>query len=77
MYCTPVIDSKARKQHKCTNCAEQILIGETYAKWTSFENGCFTNKMHNECLKGLLDNSECGYFEYSPYSGDRQLSTNT
>ena len=71
MYCTPVIYSKARKQHQCTSCAEHILIGETYARWASFEDRCFTNKMHEECIKGWWDNSEGGYFEYSPYSGER------
>lgn len=71
MFCTPSIIRKARKEHKCSNCAEPILIGESYARWASFDDICTTSKMHQECLAMLDEDSDGGYFEYSPYSGER------
>lgn len=72
MYCTPSETRKARKQHKCTNCAEMIDTGDEYVRWMSVESGdkAYANKMHPECLKSLQDDL-CGEFEYSPFSGER------
>jgi len=59
----------ARKQHKCMNCGEKILIGEAYNKWTTFNCGDVgINKMHIECYEALSGDGE---FEYSLYDGER------
>lgn len=74
MYCTPTETRKARKQHRCTYCAEQIEVGEKYYRWMSVNEGkAFTNKMHPECLDFSEEDSYGGYFEYIPYEGDRPL----
>lgn len=71
MHCTPSLTIKAKKKHVCDNCGEQILAGEIYNRWASFDDSVSTNKMHPECLKSLQDNSEGGFFEYIPYDGER------
>lgn len=72
MYCTPAETRKAKKQHQCTNCAEPIEIGTTYARWMSVDDGKgFSNKMHMECLHSLIDENGAGFWEYSPYGGER------
>lgn len=77
MYYTPTEMRKAKKQHQCTNCAEEIAVGETYARWMSVDDGkAFTNKMHMECLSSLLGDSDDGFFEYSPYGGERPILDN-
>lgn len=71
IYCTPTQMLTARKDHRCANCGQSIQAGATYARWVSFDNSAFTNKMHPECLRSLQDDSEYGEFEYTPYSGER------
>ena len=68
MYCTPAKTLTARVRHQCTYCGESIEPGETYARWASYEDTCFTNKMHPECADDL---AEWGDGEYSPGQGDR------
>lgn len=70
---TQARDVIARVPHHCTNCGEPIGVGETYKRWTSFDDSAFTNKMHAECLTSLQSDSECGDFEYMPYSGERPV----
>ena len=68
MYCTPNEIRKARKQHQCTNCCEMIEPGESYIRWTSFDDAAFRNKMHLECHSDL---AIYGPFEYTQFSGER------
>ena len=70
MYCTPPETRTAKKMHQCMNCGEMIEVGEQYMRWVSFDDTATTNKMHQECLEALQDDSS-GFFEYSPYSGER------
>jgi len=70
-YCTPTTYQTARKEHICTNCCGKILKGETYARWASFDDTGFTNKMHMECLDSFLEDNEGRSFEYTPYCGER------
>jgi hypothetical protein len=74
MYCTPTETRVARKHHLCTNCGEVIAIGVKYNRWMSVDDGkAQPNKMHPECLQSLQDEfgSGGGYWEYTPYSGER------
>lgn len=74
MYCTPSEIRKAKKKHQCTNCGQEILIGEKYAHWMSVDDGdAFANKMHQECLKSLIDDNGAGFWEYSPFGGERPI----
>lgn len=73
-FCTPIKDVVARKPHQCTSCGEAIVIGEKYAKWTSFEDSAFSNKMHAECYKAHDEDRVFwggGQWEYTPYSYPR------
>ncbi len=69
MYCTPEELRKARVQHRCTNCGEAIEVGTDYVRWASYDEACFTNKMHPECRDSLQEDGQP--FEYTPYSGER------
>ena len=75
MYATPPKTHTARKQHRCTNCAEHIEPGTPYERWMSVDGGkAFTNKMHPECLAmHQADADKYGEreWEYSPYSHER------
>lgn len=70
-YCTHQQILVARKDHRCTNCGQAILAGDTYIRWASFDDSVFTNKMHQECLLSLLEDADGYEFEYMPYSGER------
>jgi hypothetical protein len=55
MYSTRVCHVKAaRKQHKCSWCAEKIEAGEPYAyyRWYGGDEPA-TVKMHPECNEGM------------------------
>ena len=72
MYCTPPETRKARKQYRCMNCAEAIEIGTEYKRWMSVDDGkALTNVMHPECLDALNEKFGSGYWEYTPYEGER------
>ena len=76
MYCTPSETRTARKQHRCTYCAEQIEAGEQYLRWMSVNDGkAATNKVHPECLAILEEDAYGGYFEYDLYGGERPPMT--
>jgi hypothetical protein len=71
-YCTPVETRVARKSHVCTWCSEPIRPGDTYKRWASMEDSCFTNKIHMECLDPLQQECrESWEGEYIPYEGER------
>ena len=77
MYCTPPETRTARKQYRCMNCSEPINIGEQYERWMSVDDGkALENKMHQECLEALNDEHGSGYFEYTPYVGERPVTPN-
>ena len=67
MYNTPPITQKARKEHTCTYCFEKIKVGEKYERWASFDDSCYTNKMHLECIAVAFDDDN----EYVPGEGER------
>lgn len=72
MYSTPSETRTARKQHRCTYCAEHVEVGTQYERWMSVDDGkAFTNKMHPECLAHLVDCSGGGGFCYDLYGGER------
>lgn len=51
---TPTIQV-AKKQHRCSWCAEMIEPGDTYSRWRYFsEDGQATVKMHHECERASL-----------------------
>lgn len=78
MYATPPKTHTARKQHRCTNCAEHIEPGTQYERWMSVDGGkVFTNKMHPECLASLAEDCVGGWFEYTLYSGERPIYSRT
>jgi hypothetical protein len=69
-YCTPQIQVKARKPHRCSWCGEAIPTGEFYTRWYSVnEDGHgATSKMHGECVNAL---EEEGEGEYMPHENER------
>ena len=72
MYCTPPKRQIAKKQHQCTNCGESIEPGTHYDRWMSVDGDkAFSNKMHIECLHSLIDENGAGFWEYSPFGGER------
>jgi hypothetical protein len=63
------MDTKAKKDHRCTYCGEPILKGDPYLRWKSVgEDGWFTSKMHSECHQ---DHCESGDHEYFAYQNER------
>ena len=72
MYSTPPETRTARKQHRCTYCAELIEVGAQYLRWMSVDDGkAMANKMHPECISFLENEHGYGYFEYDLYGGER------
>ena len=53
---------KARKSHLCCWCHEAIEEGSRYAKWTDFDEGMSTSKLHPECFEVMQD--EALYWGY-------------
>jgi len=53
--CTELETIKAaRKQHRCSWCAEHIAAGDTYIRWRWFDGGdANTVKMHPECVEAM------------------------
>ena len=52
MAATEVTRVRARKEHWCWWCGEAIPAGETYCKWTWFDEGTpRTVKAHVECAE--------------------------
>ena len=59
----------ARKEHRCTYCAEPINAGDRYVLQTGVHDGSwFRSKMHGECFDDMCD---AGDGEYTPYSNER------
>ena len=74
MYCTPPKTLTAKVPHRCTYCGQAIDPGQKYERWASYDEKCYTNKMHPECLEDLSEN---GDGEYTPYCYDRpELQSN-
>lgn len=71
MHCTDISTPTARKTHRCTSCGESIEAGQKYAKWVSFDDSAFTNKMHPECLAAHQKDAGQDDWEYSPYDHQR------
>lgn len=60
---------KARKQCKCTYCAESIHIGEEYVfQKGNWDGRWFESKMHPECFDAMSDDDDG---EYLPYYNER------
>ena len=59
----------ARRRHVCTWCGYGIWPGDTYSKWTSFDDSWFTNRMHTACQGAMqADLDAYGDDEYMPFS---------
>ena len=75
MHNTKAETLKARKPHRCTSCGEAIAVGKQYARWVSFDDSAYTNKMHPECLAAHHADARkygsSGGWEYQPYSYTR------
>ena len=66
----PMTEQVARKQYRCINCGEAIVVGERYSKQSGvFDCVWYTNKFHPECFQSLVDDGPD--FEFMPYSGER------
>jgi len=62
----------ARKDHKCTYCAELINKGDTYTyQKGNYEGSWFESKMHHECFDDMC---EFGDGSYTPYSNERPVA---
>jgi hypothetical protein len=72
--CTTIAEStqKAKKEHKCSWCGQQILVGEMYLRSrVVFEGDPQTNKFHPECGDAAAaDNMEWGE-GFMPYEQER------
>ena len=51
MECSSDKIIKARTEHKCIWCGEQIHPGDTYVRWACFDGGVGIVKIHPECQK--------------------------
>lgn len=62
----------ARKEHRCTWCSQAIAPGDSYRRWTTFDDAAFVSKMHPECV-GACDEEcrEYGESEYIPWNNER------
>ena len=61
----------ARKDHKCTYCAEKIVKGETYTyQKGNYEGSWFESKMHHECFEDMAESFDDSYI---PYSNERPV----
>ena len=68
IYTTPNVI----KNIECTNCGEAIEPGTSYYRWMSVDGDkAFSNKIHIECLRSLIDENGAGFWEYSPFGGER------
>lgn len=70
-YNTEPTTQVARKRHQCTWCYEQILPGEKYVRWVTFDDAAFTSKMHPECEESANAGNEGYEWEYTPGDGTR------
>lgn len=71
MHNTDVTTQIARKTHRCTWCAEEISVGQSYSRWITFDGSAATNKMHPECLDAAESDSDDYTGEYMPYCNER------
>ena len=72
-FCNPPEHIIARKNHRCTYCAEGIGKGFEYIYQTGVYDGhWYTSKMHIECFE---DMAESGDNEYTPYCNERPRIT--
>ena len=56
-------DTKARKRHRCSWCAEAILPATTYTRYVCFgDDGVGTVKVHPECYTAMQR-----FYEEDPY----------
>ena len=64
---------KAKKEHKCSWCGEQIEIGETYYYQAGTYYGDFqVTKLHEDCDAACSEASyKYGMEDYEPYSYKR------
>ena len=73
MHCTKLEHPKAKKQHKCMSCGEQIAIGDEYVRWRCFMDGSVsTNRMHRDCYD--MHDADGGEWEYSPFNYERPVA---
>lgn len=74
MSCTTIGETtqKAKKEHRCSWCGQQILVGESYLRSrVVFEGDPQTNKFHPECGDAAAaDNMEWGE-GFMPYEQER------
>jgi hypothetical protein len=62
-------DRKARKDHRCTYCGEDINKGDVYVfQKGNWDGRWFESKMHPECFDDMCEN---GDGEYTCYSNER------
>lgn len=65
---------KAKKEHRCTWCGQQIPVGESYVRRRGvFEGEPQVDKFHPECDERSAEicAEEGGQFEFSPFENDR------
>jgi len=68
-FCNPAENRVARKEHKCSYCAENISKGDTYTHQTGNHDGVwFESKMHRECFADMCEFCDG---EYIPYANER------
>lgn len=62
----------AKKEHRCSWCGEQIVIGESYLRSrVVFEGEPQTNKLHIECADAAADDYREWGEGYMPYENQR------
>jgi hypothetical protein len=68
-FFNPPEERRARNNHQCTYCGEDIRAGDRYTyQKGNWDGRWFESKMHPECFDDMC---ESGDGEYTPFSNER------
>lgn len=80
MSCTLIAETTqtAKKEHRCSWCGQQILVGESYLRSrVVFEGDPQTNKLHLECADAAAEDYREWGEGYVPYENARPAKSTT
>lgn len=77
MSCATIAEThqKAKKEHRCNWCGQQILVGEVYLRSrVVYEGEPQNNKLHLECADAAAEDYREWGEGYMPYENERPSS---